>query len=50
MYAIYDNYVEKVLLYFKRRDKFYNFNLLYQTTPPITPINNHTANLIINIF
>ena len=26
MYAIYDNYVEKVLLYFKRRDKFYNFN------------------------
>ena len=26
MYAIYDNYVEKVLLYFKRRDNFYNFN------------------------
>lgn len=25
-YAIYDNYVEKVLLYFKKRDNFYKFN------------------------
>lgn len=25
-YAIYDNYVEKVLLYFKKRDKFCKFN------------------------
>lgn len=24
-YPIYDNYVEKVLMYFKRKDKFYNF-------------------------